>query len=240
MSWENVVTGGLSLGQTNGALFLWVQKNAMSTRQRYKVHSNDTAIFLGTPESIAELGLLPGKDVHTAPYLGKKKQIRQFLDWLDKSAPLRVLALYGENAEQLWADFSACFIPVEAAGGLVTNAEGRLLVFFRRGRWDLPKGKIDPGETPEQAALREVREETGLTELVPGSFVGHTWHIYRQGDERFLKRTWWYRMHTGQTHTKPQTEEDIEEIRWVNPAKWLAETPHTYPNIREIIAAAFG
>ncbi|MCS6930226.1 MAG: NUDIX domain-containing protein [Saprospiraceae bacterium] len=212
----------------------------MNAPQKYKLYANDTTIFLGTPESLAELGLLPDKDVHVAPYLGKKKQIKQFLDWLDKSAPLRVLALYGENAEQLWADFSACFTLVEAAGGLVTNAKGQLLVLFRRGRWDLPKGKIDPGETPEQAALREVREETGLTHLELGPFVGYTWHIYRQGSERFLKRTAWYRMHTSTTHTTPQIEEDIEAIRWVNPEKWLEEEQNIYPNLREIIAIAFG
>lgn len=212
----------------------------MSAQQRYKVHANDTAIFLGTPESIAELGLLPEKDVHLAPYLGQKKQIKQLLDWLDKSAHLRVVVLYGENAEQLWADFSACFTLVEAAGGVVTSPEGRLLVFFRHGRWDMPKGKIDRGETPEQAALREVGEETGLTELQLGPLVGYTWHIYRQGNERFLKRTWWYRMNTANTTTTPQTEEGIQEIRWVDPVTWLAKASNTYPNIREIIAAALG
>ncbi len=212
----------------------------IKVQQRYKVHANDTAIFLGTPESIGELGLVPDKTIHVAPYLGKKKQIKQYLDWLDKSAPLHILALYGENTEQLWADFSACFQPVEAAGGLVTDPEGRLLVFLRRGKWDLPKGKIDPGETPEQAALREVSEETGLRHLTLGPFVDHTWHIYRQGQERFLKRTWWYRMHTSDTNTTPQIEEDIIEIRWVEPRSWLAEQSNTYANIREIIALAFG
>ncbi len=211
----------------------------MHAQQRYKVYANDTAIFLGTPESIAELGLLPAQDVYVSPYLGKKKQIKQCLDWLDKGVPLRILALYGESATQLWADFLACFTLVEAAGGLVTDPQGRLLVFLRRGRWDLPKGKIDPGETPEQAALREVREETGLVHLTLGPFVSHTWHIYREGKERILKRTWWYRMGTITTHTIPQTEEDITEIQWVHPTAWLPKQPNIYPSIREVIDLAF-
>ncbi len=154
---------------------------------------------------------------------------------LDKNPAVRTVALFGEDADALWADFCACFDRIDAAGGIVTDSAGRLLVFFRRGHWDLPKGKIDPGETPEQAALREVREETGLQNLTLGSFVAHTWHTYREKGERILKCTWWYRMQTTDTDTTPQTEEDIEEIRWVEPAAWLASGPNLYASLREIV-----
>lgn len=207
----------------------------MSSEQKYKVYVNGTPVFLGTPESVGELGLLPSKDVYAVPYLGKKKQIRQYLDMLDKNPSVRTVAFYGEDADALWADFCACFERIDAAGGLVTDPEGRLLVFFRRGYWDLPKGKIDPGESPEAAALREVREETGLSELTLGPFVAHTWHTYREKGERILKCTWWYRMQAIQTDTVPQTEEDIEEIRWVEPASWLASKPNLYASLREIV-----
>lgn len=207
----------------------------MDSQQKYKVYVNGVPVFLGTPESVGELGLLPGKDVLTAPYLGKKKQIKQYLDLLDKNQAMRTVALYGEDADRLWADFCACFEPIEAAGGLVTDPAGRLLVFFRRGYWDLPKGKIDPGETPEQAALREVQEETGLQNLTLGPFAAHTWHTYREKGARILKRTWWYRMSTADTDTLPQTEEDIEEIRWVEPKAWLDSGPKVYASIREVL-----
>jgi len=208
------------------------------TQQMYKVYVNTVPVFLGTPETIGALGLLPGKDVYTAPYLGKKKQLRQYLDLLDKNKTVKTVAFYADNAEEVWADFRACFKQVDAAGGYVTNAQGQLLVFFRRGSWDLPKGKIDAGETPEHAALREVREETGLQNLTLGAFLGHTWHTYREKDERILKCTWWYRMQTTDTKVVPQTEEDIEEIRWVHPAAWLASAPAVYGNIRELIERA--
>lgn len=204
----------------------------------YKVYVNGIPVFLGTPESVGDLGLIPAKDVYTAPYTGKKKQIRQYLDLLDKNKNVRVVALYGEKAEQLWADFCACFILLEAAGGYVTGPDGRLLVFHRRQSWDMPKGKIDPGETPEQAALREVQEETGLKNLHLDGFLTHTWHTYTQKGERILKRTWWYRMHTADTAVTPQTEEDIEEIRWVEPAAWLASRPVVYASIRDVIETA--
>jgi 8-oxo-dGTP pyrophosphatase MutT (NUDIX family) len=216
------------------------KKISMPAQQMYKVYINDVPVFLGTPESVGELGLLPTKDVFTAPYIGKKKQIRQYLDLLDKNKNVRAVALYGETAEQLWADFCACFTQLEAAGGYVTNAEGRLLVFYRRNSWDMPKGKIDPGETPEQAALREVQEETGLQQVTLGPFLAHTWHTYTQKGVRILKRTWWYRMTTTDTEVKPQTEEDIEEIQWVEPNAWLETKPVLYKSIREVIQLAVG
>ncbi len=204
----------------------------------YKVYVNDIPVFLGTPESVGELGLLPEKQVYTAPYLGKRKQIRQFLDLLDKNREVRALALYGDDPARLWDDFCSCFTRLDAAGGYVTNPASQLLVFFRRGSWDLPKGKIDPGETPEQAAVREVQEETGLQSIQLGPFLAHTWHTYSQRGERVLKCTWWYRMTTTDTQLTPQTEEDIEEIRWVDAQAWLATGPVVYASIRELLELA--
>lgn len=134
-----------------------------------------------------------------------------------------------------WPDFVKKYTLLEAAGGLVFNPAGELLVFFRRDSWDMPKGKIDPGETPEQAALREVTEETGLQRLKLAPFVGHTYHTYEQKGKHFLKKTWWYRMETDQMDTTPQTEEDIEEIRWVQPAAWLETEQAVYGNIIDVI-----
>lgn len=203
--------------------------------QKYKIYVNGRPVFLGTPETIGELGLLPAKNVYVAPYVGKRKSIRQYLDLLDKNAEVQLVALYAENAERLWEDFQSCFRALEAAGGLVFNDKNELLVFFRRGSWDLPKGKIDPGETPEQAAVREVQEETGLQNVALGDFLAHTWHTYTQKGERILKKTWWYRMQTTDHQVIPQIEEDIEEIRWVHPAEWLASGPSVYGSVRELI-----
>lgn len=212
--------------------------NEILTPQMYKVYVNSVPVFLGTPESIGSLGLLPGKDIYTAPYLGKRKQIKQYLDLLDKNTAVKIVAFYAEKAEQLWEDFRNCYKELEAAGGFVTNADGKMLVFYRRGSWDMPKGKIDPGESPEEAALREVREETGLQNLNLGSLITQTWHTYRQNGERILKCTWWYRMTTSDTKLVPQVEEDIEEIHWVDATTWLASKPEVYASIREVIELA--
>lgn len=207
------------------------------TVQNYKIYHNGTPVFLTTPKGATELGIKQDKTTYVAPYLGKKKMLKQYLDLLDKNKNVRAVVIFYENLEVLWEDFQACFKVLEAAGGLVQNAQNELLVFFRRGSWDLPKGKIDPGETPEQAAVREVQEETGLVNLVLGNFIAHTYHTYELKGERILKKTWWYRMNTTDTQLVPQVEEDIEEIRWVKPGVWLTSGAAIYPNIRDIVEA---
>jgi 8-oxo-dGTP pyrophosphatase MutT (NUDIX family) len=201
----------------------------------YKIYVNGRPVFLTRPGNCLELGLQTGKNTYQAHYLGKPKQIRQYLDLLDKNKNVDWVMLEAEDVDALWRDFRACFEVLEAAGGYVLNAEGRLLVFFRRGSWDLPKGKIDPGESPEEAALREVREETGLQQLELGPHLMDTWHTYTQKGRRILKKTWWFRMRTTDTLLIPQTEEDIEQIEWVEPRAWLASGLTVYESIRDVV-----
>lgn len=206
--------------------------------QKYKIYINGKPVFLTTTQGMRELGIQADKTAHVAFYIGKKKAIKQYLDLLDKNKEVKTVVLYNDDLSLLWNDFKACFKVLEAGGGYVQNDKGELLVFYRRGSWDLPKGKIDPGETPEQAAVREVQEETGLVNLDLGVFLGHTYHTYELKGERILKITWWYRMQTSDSKLIPQTEEDIEEIAWVEPASWLSGDVAVYPNIREVIETA--
>ncbi len=204
-------------------------------RQIYKIYVNGTPVFLTNSEGAAILGVKQSKSAYSIPYLGKKKQIRQYIDLLEKNTEVDAVVLFHENVQQLWTDFQACFEPIEAAGGLVFNPAGHLLVFFRRGSWDLPKGKIDPGETPPVAAVREVQEETGIKNIDLGPFIDHTLHTYNMKSKRMLKTTWWYQMKTSDTTLIPQTEEDISLIEWVEPEAWLASSPVLYGSIRDIL-----
>ena len=203
--------------------------------QNYKIYHNGTPVFLTTPEGAQALGFQADKITYVALYIGNKKSLRNYLDLLDKNKNLRAVVLYHPDLEMLWADFQDMFKVLEAAGGYVQNVQNELLVFYRRGSWDMPKGKIDPGESPEQAAIREVQEETGLVNVSLGDFLAHTYHTYEEKGKRILKKTWWYRMQTADTVLVPQTEEDIEEIHWVAPKTWLESGVVVYPNIREVI-----
>ena len=125
-----------------------------------------------------------------------------------------------------------------AAGGLVYNEKDELLMIFRRGKWDLPKGKLDEGETIEDCAVREVIEETGLTTVIRGDLIGITYHQYfdKWINEEVIKETHWYRMEApGDQKLTPQTEEDIEIIKWVDRTGLEECLKNSYDNIVEIV-----
>jgi len=127
-----------------------------------------------------------------------------------------------------------------AAGGLVFNERNELLMIFRRGKWDLPKGKLDEGEGIEACAVREVKEETGLNEVALIQFIGKTHHEYfdKWLNEEVVKESWWYEMRSPSTQKLiPQTEEDIELIEWVNEKELSDKLTDSYPSIIEIIDA---
>lgn len=125
-----------------------------------------------------------------------------------------------------------------AAGGLVTNDNNELLMIFRRGKWDLPKGKLDKGETIEACALREVEEETGVSNIELGELIGITTHEYFDPylKKDVVKESHWYKMKvSGATTLTPQTEEDITAITWADEATVINYLKDSYPNIVEII-----
>jgi 8-oxo-dGTP pyrophosphatase MutT (NUDIX family) len=124
---------------------------------------------------------------------------------------------YHEDLEELKKAFFKKFIFIQAAGGLVTNEKNEVLMIFRRGKWDLPKGKLDKGEKLEECALREVEEETGLTNIKIEFTLPPTYHTYHEGARYILKESNWYKMNvTGKQQLVPQTEEDIHDIKWIN------------------------
>lgn len=134
-------------------------------------------------------------------------------------------------------------LTIIAAGGIVKNRNGEILMIYRRGYWDLPKGKQDDGETIEACALREVREETGLQDLQIDRFIATTRHRYY--DDKFtqknvVKITHWYAMSVpGTPELRPQAEEDIEMAEWAGKEKLEAYLHQTYDNIKEVICAYF-
>jgi 8-oxo-dGTP pyrophosphatase MutT (NUDIX family) len=130
------------------------------------------------------------------------------------------------------------FNVVKAAGGVVFNGD-KILLIHRRGVWDLPKGKLDPGESSRVAALREVEEETGVRAAL-GDKICTTYHTYSHNGSRMLKRTKWYRMTMlDDANMTPQAEEDIDQLAWLDrPAVQQALT-RSFSSIRYVIEQTY-
>lgn len=159
------------------------------------------------------------------------------LDLLENTS-VKELNVFGENIDEIWQEFQKLFRIIEAAGGIVSNPNGDILFIKRLGKWDLPKGKMEKGESREESAVREIEEETGLQNVELLSFINTTYHIYieRNGD-KVLKCTHWFEMKfDGEDTSKPQTEEGITEVAWKNTLQIEEEVfPSTFKNIRLII-----
>lgn len=130
---------------------------------------------------------------------------------------------------------------ITAAGGLVTNRQGEILLIRRLEKWDLPKGKCEDREDIVACALREVEEETGLQQLTATGKICDTWHVYEQDGRQILKQTSWFRMTTTDAAIPvPQTEENITEVRWVDRDALGAFLEDSYETIREVVRAVAG
>lgn len=167
--------------------------------------------------------------------------IEKATEWLENGT-FSSVNLYGEDADKIWDDFCDSFTNIEAAGGVVENEYEEILFIHRLGKWDLPKGKLEPNETLEKTAVREVEEETGIKNLVLKNFITSTYHIYRErgSNAPILKTTFWYLMQCeGNQEAVPQTEEGITDVAWKNSDQIYAEVlPNTFHNIRFVLEEA--
>jgi len=125
---------------------------------------------------------------------------------------------------------------VEAAGGAVLNAEGKLLMIYRNNKWDLPKGKLEKRETPEMAAIREVEEECGVTGLSIVRPLTPTYHTYKEKGHLILKKTWWYEMRCCVNNALvPQEEEGITRVEWMSNAGVKDALTSTFHSVVEVV-----
>ena len=146
---------------------------------------------------------------------------------------------YHIDLDALKKAFWKKFDLVTAAGGVIFNEKKEILLIFRKGKWDLPKGKLDKGEKLEDCAVREVKEETGLGKIRIESFLGTTYHTYHEGARYKLKESFWYKMHAAENQSLiPQTEEDIVALKWVKPADLKNYLNQCFSSVRDVLELA--
>lgn len=165
-----------------------------------------------------------------------KEALQSLVDNFDKDLRLKSLFIIHHNLDELLENIKSCFKIVKAAGGLVYNSEGKFLIMKRRGKWDLPKGKMEKGETEPESAVREVKEECGITNVQLGDFLLATYHTYREKGKFILKPTYWYEMTVLQNEPLvPQAEEEISEVKWIDESGIREIYSNTYPSIVEVL-----
>jgi len=141
--------------------------------------------------------------------------------------------IYHPNQEEILKKFTALIPLVMAAGGVVTNEKGKVLFIYRNDKWDLPKGKVDKGETIEDAAVREVEEETGVKELHIENFLKTTYHVFKRNGVHKLKQVEWFAMRTSYDgKLVGQKNEGIERVKWKGPKKIKKALENSYTNIK--------
>lgn len=202
-----------------------------------KIYLSDKILILTTDKK-AYLSSNPGS-VKYASYTGvTPENLTHGIEQLDNSAVPGVIIEDIDEAT-IRKQLGICYTPVDAAGGVACNENGEILMIYRRGKWDLPKGKRDDDENMEECGLREVKEETGLKHLELGDKICDTYHIYAQYGEQILKRTAWYKMRgTSKDKLKPQKEEHILEARWVKEQDLTPLVEKTYEAVKEVLTLA--
>ena len=168
------------------------------------------------------------------PSLPENHDLETWIETL-RTLPEGIRFLVADTDGDQWQNFMHRHVFVTAAGGLVTNKNQELLVIKRLGFWDLPKGKMDAGETPAQCAIREVEEECGLHDLELGEELESTYHTYTHKGQNVLKRTHWFKMHySGNDNPVPQTEEDITTVVFAPKSKVAEMVKESYPSLKPI------
>ncbi len=200
----------------------------------YKVFIQNRPIFF---ISIKEIKKHDGIFIREEFAITEKVQLTDLLTSLPNHLNLHVIC---ENPEETMLLFFEDHQKVEAAGGLVKR-KSKFLFIKRNGTWDIPKGKLEGNETPEDGALREIEEECGITNIALGTHIITTYHTYEYKGIPTLKKTYWYSCdYSGPKKGTPQLEEGITKIAWKKTEELNKILENTYASIADVIFTYFG
>lgn len=199
----------------------------------YKVFINNKPLIITSTEFLHSFKEKNRFEIES----GKDRDILFVIEKMTFDKHIDSVVMYADDVDVLWKKFCRQFEILEAAGGIVFNGNKDVLMIYRFDKWDLPKGKIEKGETPDVAALREVCEETGVCDCKITEVLSTTYHTYQYHGKFILKRTFWYEMYSEKSAAlKAQAEEGITEAKWMSKNKFESVLQETYPSIKELLS----
>lgn len=206
-----------------------------------KIYFDDKPVFLAD-QKLAELETYARPGVRWMENAGTQ-HLPKLIEEIQTPA-LEAAVLISKNPKDLLDGFKKQLHLVQAGGGLIHIDRSEVLLIFRRGKWDLPKGKLDEGEDLEQCALREIEEETGLKHLRSEGLLYVTYHTYHHTGKRslkvkhVLKETYWYLVEGDRNDAlMPQTDEDIEKCEWVKISDLAPYLENAHTSLIDVVAA---
>lgn len=189
----------------------------------YKIIVNENDLFITEKPVDAE------KVISYKPFISFNEIIK--LLWDNKVTSLNI---YHHDLKKLWDELISNFRCIKSAGGLVYNKYNHILFIYKLKKWDLPKGRVEKFENYRETALREVKEECGITNVKIIKKLKNTYHIFYQ--KKFqLKITYWYKMYTEELKLNPDIKENISKAVWKNKNDLKNIIKNTYKNIKYIL-----
>ena len=211
--------------------------------ESYNIYFQNRTLTICSESSVSPTSN-PNAVICCAQRIGDLKQVAQMMDQMTGIRNLVIATnnngpetSTGLSTKEVFEQVCEGLTQINAGGGVIENSEGKLLLIFRNGRWDLPKGKQEPGEDIAATALREVEEETGLAADPDIQPLCITHHCYRVYGPFTVKHTCWYKMkYSGNSAPVPQTEEGIEKAVWVEKKELPSYIKGTFPLISEVLS----
>ncbi len=196
----------------------------------YKVFFKDRIVFFSDSDRNSP------KDDGKIWVCNSQERVKEALDAFLADSDIRELHYVSPDISSLKTRFQELTLPITAAGGIILNEKEEILFIRRNELWDLPKGKLDQGESPEDCAYREVKEETGiksLNVLYPGEI---TYHIYLLNGKLILKDTHWFIMQAPDNQNfTPQFKENITRVEWMDRNAYEKVRNETFPLIWDLV-----
>ena len=203
--------------------------------QSYKVFIKDKVLVFTQNINNSFLG---EKDI-IHKYKSQKKLSSEFQSFIENKKQENLYVICDTNVDKFFNKFISKYHIIKASGGLVTNKMNQILLIYRHGRWDIPKGKNNKNEKNKSAALREVEEETGISKLQIIKKLANTYHFFSENKTLYIKKTRWYLMNNTQDQIpESPNNEGITKVAWFDYTKLDNISKGAYLSVKEVIALA--